>query len=114
MQFVLVAITFILTACGNAISEPPQPPLAATEWELISMKGNDLIEGTQITLGFRQDDFSGLSGCNLYGDNYTATDQGNLSILEISATEMLVIHPRVLWSKKPFTCKPSWRLPLIA
>lgn len=41
--------------------------LAGTEWELISLNGNDLIEGTAITLEFSETYLGGQMGCNGYG-----------------------------------------------
>jgi heat shock protein HslJ len=41
--------------------------LAGTSWELVSLNGKDLIEGTAITLEFTETYLGGQMGCNGYG-----------------------------------------------
>ena len=51
-----------LLGCSQKTDE-----LAGTSWELISLNGKDLIEGTAITLEFTETYLSGQMGCNGYG-----------------------------------------------
>lgn len=59
----IIALIFIsLLGCIQKKDE-----LAGTEWELISLNGKDLIEGTAITLEFTETYLGGQMGCNGYG-----------------------------------------------
>jgi heat shock protein HslJ len=69
------------------------PDLEGTAWTLVSLNGNDVIEGTTITLSFGDDGtLSGDAGCNSYSGQYTATD-GTLSTSEIINTEVFCQDP---------------------
>ncbi len=69
------------------------PNLEGTAWTLVSLNGNDVIEGTTITLRFGDDGtLSGDAGCNSYSGQYTATD-GTLSPSEIINTEVFCQVP---------------------
>ena len=59
---IIIMIFFPLLGCNQKADE-----LAGTEWELISINGNDLIEGTAITLVFSETYLGGQMGCNGYG-----------------------------------------------
>jgi len=80
--------------------------LVGTEWVLISLNGESLIEGTNITLNFAASTepsrsegiLSGFAGCNAYGGGpdsgpYTATDEGTLTIPRIAVTAQLCLTP---------------------
>jgi heat shock protein HslJ len=71
------------------LKEPPpiDPALDGTEWALISLNGSDLIEGSHITLGFAEGQISGFAGCNSYGGEYTAANEGVLTIPAFMITE---------------------------
>jgi heat shock protein HslJ len=61
--------------------------LAATEWQLLSIDGTRLIEGTEITLSFGEAYLGGTMTCNDYGSGplscrYEATKDGRLEIYE--------------------------------
>jgi heat shock protein HslJ len=60
-------LTILLAACGTA--NQGQPPaqsdaLLDTEWVLVSLNGNALIEGREITLSFGEASLEGSGGCN--------------------------------------------------
>ena len=79
MTLVLAAV---LAAC--ATPEPTSPPLEdnpleGTEWQLVSLRGEDLIEGRAITLRFGAGTLEGSGGCNTYGGSYTAS-AGSLDV----------------------------------
>ena len=42
-----------------------------SQWALHSIYGNDLIEGSHISLYFRNGSYWGFSGCNIYGGDYS-------------------------------------------
>jgi heat shock protein HslJ len=66
------------------------PALAGPGWTLISLRGRDLLEDTQITLNFLQREYeggvNGYASCNWYGGPFTEASGGRLNIVEISAT----------------------------
>jgi heat shock protein HslJ len=89
------ALAALLVACGAAKTE--QPPVASatiagTEWMLISLSGSDLIEGTEITLGFTDTSIEGSAGCNTYGGSFTATED-SLRLSDLYWTEMGCMEP---------------------
>ena len=66
----------LLAACTTATQD--QAPvksdvLGDTEWVLVSLNGNPLIEDTAITLNFEQASLDGSAGCNTYGGSFTAS-----------------------------------------
>jgi heat shock protein HslJ len=99
-----------LTVFVNHSGASPKPATAdldGTEWVLISLNGDSLIEGTCITLNFAactepsrsEGVLSGFAGCNDYGGGrdsgkYTATGDGFLTIPhEIAVTLQLCSEP---------------------
>ena len=74
--------------------------LVGTQWVLVSLNGNSLIEATNITLNFEKGVLGGFMGCNGYGGGpdsgkYTATDDGTLTIPhEIAVTVQLCLEPK--------------------
>lgn len=67
--------------------------LDGTEWVLRSLNGTSLVEGSNITLNFREGHASGFAGCNAYGGDYMAADDGALTITEIAVTAQLCQTP---------------------
>ena len=61
-----------LQGCSQKADE-----LAGTNWELISLNGKSLIEGTAITLEFTDTYLGGQMGCNGYGGS---PDRGKYTI----------------------------------
>lgn len=72
------------------------PALNDTEWVLTSLNGDSLVEGSRITMDFVEGAVTGFAGCNYYGGEYTAADEGFLTIPEICCTEMLCPAPDVM------------------
>jgi heat shock protein HslJ len=98
---VLLILVTLYAACstdGEASRAGDLPDLAGTEWTLNSLKGSSLIEGTEITLYFREAYLGGTMTCNQYGGGpdsgmYTATDHGKLSIPQLAVTVQLCTEP---------------------
>jgi heat shock protein HslJ len=61
------------------------PELEGGGWVLTSWEGRSLLDGVRITLNFAEGRFSGFSGCNSYGGELIAANEG---LLEIEAIEM--------------------------
>jgi heat shock protein HslJ len=104
MRVALIALAAVLTACSgfgevvapsNAETEQPgdRVDLDGTEWVLISLNGNSLIEGSNITLDFTEGQVSGFAGCNWYGGKHTGTDKDPLAIAEMAVTAQLCPAP---------------------
>jgi heat shock protein HslJ len=81
-QFLLI-IVLMVSLLGCKASEGD---LVGSEWELISLDGNNLIDGTGITLSFREDYLGGEMGCNGYGGSpdtgkYLAKPNGRFELI---------------------------------
>ena len=77
---ILILILISLTSCSIKAGDLP-----GTEWELISLNGQEPIAGTVITLNFTEDYLGGETGCNYYGNSpdlgkFIATGDGRFSL----------------------------------
>jgi heat shock protein HslJ len=119
-HFISVAtIMMLLAACASTPTTPPfvastaaatgrmaipsqssdVNPLAASRWRLISLEGQQLIEGTAITLAFDEWILAGSAGCNTYGGGpdsgpYLATLDGTLTITQTAITVKDCLEPQ--------------------
>jgi heat shock protein HslJ len=95
----LVSVTLVLTAMlatcitGKEIQTftPSALPLD-TEWVLISLNGNALIEDSEITLNFGEASLDGSAGCNTCGGSHTVSED-TLRLSGVYATEMACPEP---------------------
>jgi heat shock protein HslJ len=93
----LLLMTLLLTFLLGC--SPAGTYLAGTEWELVSLDGNDLIEGTVITLVFSEEYLGGEMGCNGYGGSpeggkYHAMGDGTFTLLSpFAVTVQLCSEP---------------------
>jgi len=62
LTLIIILILVSLLSCSQKTDE-----LAGTEWELATLNGKKLIEGTTITLNFTDEYLGGQMGCNGYG-----------------------------------------------
>ena len=97
---ILVGIALVLTAlmaaCAAAAQDQPPAQGAAlldTEWVLVALNGNALIEGKAVTLRFGETSIEGSGGCNTYGGSYTASED-SLSLSDVYWTEMACVEPK--------------------
>jgi heat shock protein HslJ len=67
---------------------PVDPALADSGWVLVALRGENLLEGSHISLSFDQEGAGGYSGCNRYGGQYKVADEGSLRLSEIPVTAM--------------------------
>jgi heat shock protein HslJ len=67
--------------------------LVKSEWVLTSINGEELLEGTNITLAFYPSELSGFAGCNGYGSQYEVDDSGGILIREIVSQAEGCIEP---------------------
>jgi len=97
---ILVGITLVLAAlmAACAAGAQDQPPtqsttLTGTEWVLVTLNGNALIQGKEITLRFGEASIEGSGGCNTYGGSYTASED-SLRLDDVYWTEMACMEPK--------------------
>ncbi|MBN2149633.1 MAG: META domain-containing protein [Anaerolineales bacterium] len=67
---ILLVFSLFLSTCAKS------EPLPAGAWNLVSLNGDPLISGTQITIEFSDGQASGSSGCNSYGGKYEQDGNG--------------------------------------
>ena len=77
-----------------ATDQPPAQDLTlqGTEWVLVSLNGNALLEGKAVTLRFGGTSVEGSGGCNTYGGSYTASGE-SLRLSDLEWTEMACMDP---------------------
>jgi heat shock protein HslJ len=69
------------------------PALQDTEWLLTSLGGDSLLGGSRITLNLDTEGFEGFAGCNNYGGEYEAADEGTLLTSDIFQTLVDCLSP---------------------
>ena len=93
----IAAAVAVLVACGGSggkatspVAQIRQPDatmgLEGTAWVLTSLSGNDLRDGTHITLSFDDGEAGEYAGCNGYGSEYTTAGDGLLTIRVVELT----------------------------
>ncbi|HBX68445.1 MAG TPA: hypothetical protein DEH25_03415 [Chloroflexi bacterium] len=89
-KYIIIIYFFVgmifLSACGQGAD-----PLAGTTWDLVSIAGAPLIEGTAITATFDSGQIGG-SACNSYSGSYTV-NKDTITIGQIASTEMYCVEP---------------------
>lgn len=78
----------LVSACAvppDTRSGSPVESLDGTEWLLSSIRGEEAIAGSKITLEFKEGTGGGYSGCNWYGGSYRL-DGTRLEFGDINAT----------------------------
>ena len=91
---IIFLILVALLGCSQKVSE-----LAGTDWELTSLDGKSLIEGTTIPLSFAEEYLGGEMDCNHFGGSpdggkYRATGDGTFAlILPLAVTVQLCTEP---------------------
>jgi len=99
----LLPLLVVLLIVGCAGAKPTEPQaavtpaasrvLADTDWELTLLEGQPLVPDTFISLRFEAGAFSGSAGCNRYGGEYVAAEDGSLSHPNTAVTVMLCPEP---------------------
>ena len=93
----ITLLTFLLSACGSVGGNP----LDGTSWELYAISKLFPIEGSHITLEFKDGQVSGNSGCNSFGGEYQA--KGNkLEIGMLMSTLMACADPVMMEQETTF------------
>ncbi|MBK9125005.1 MAG: META domain-containing protein [Chloroflexi bacterium] len=85
---VFTLIVVLLLAAAPLASAQDAPSLSDTAWTLVSIDGQAVLDGTEITLTFDEDGRAGGSaGCNSYGGEYTL-DGDSLTFGSLFSTMM--------------------------
>jgi heat shock protein HslJ len=98
---VFLMLVSLLAACSadsRSFRRGSLPDLVGTDWMLTTLDGSSLIEGTEITLFFKEAYLGGTMTCNNYGGGpdsakYTVTDDGRLAIPQLAVTVQLCSEP---------------------
>lgn len=82
---VALLVLLLLGGCNAVKGTVPRTAvdLEGSPWNLVSMRGEPLSGGSDITLEVEDDRLGGYGGCNWYGATYTANDESfNLGTIE--------------------------------
>jgi heat shock protein HslJ len=96
----ILLISFLLIGCSPNTNE-----LAGTNWELVFLNGEELIEGTAITLEITETYLGGQMVCNGYGGSpdrgsYQVNHQGAFEIDFLAVTVQLCAEPEGLMEQE--------------
>ena len=86
-----MVVLLSLGACG-LVGPSAGDPLEGTSWRLMTLGGDSLIPGTEITLTFEEGQVHGSSGCNTYGGSYEV-DGDKITMSDLYMTEMACLDP---------------------
>jgi heat shock protein HslJ len=86
----------IVLMVGTVVSPQNMDELIGTQWQLVSINSEAVVEGSTVTLNFDKENSAGGSGgCNSYGTSYTI--EGNsISFSMISSTMMACLEEDVM------------------
>jgi heat shock protein HslJ len=96
----IILILVFLLGCSPNTNE-----LAGTNWELFSLNGEELFEGTAISLEFTEIYLGGQMGCNGYGGSpdsgsYQVNNRGAFEIDFLAVTVQLCAEPEGLMEQE--------------
>lgn len=78
---------------GDGSASDGTPTLDGTQWSLSSIEDRSVVQGSHVSLYFREGTVWGISGCNVYGGEYTTKKGDKLAITDLGATELACISP---------------------
>ena len=91
--FLLVANSAILLLLFVGCSRATENDLQDTSWTVTKINGQDPINGTTLTLEFREDKVAGRAGCNHFEGNYSI-ENGTIQFKSVFNTEMACPEPQ--------------------
>ena len=93
---IFIFLVLFAVGCGSTTGSS----LDNTTWQLISIDGNPLIEGSILTLGFDSEgQASGGAGCNSFFGSYEL-DGDAISFSGVANTEMFCMDPEGLMDQE--------------
>ena len=95
---VLCLIVSVAISLMAGCSSDGKSALEDTQWVLTSLRGNPLLDETEITLKFENEILSGSAGCSSYGGGpdsgrFRTTEKGALEIPTLAITAELCTGP---------------------
>lgn len=88
----ILLVLFTVTAfvaCSGANSLSTNPADLQGEWQLTSMNGTQAQMGSNYTVSFNTDGtVAGKADCNYFSGDYSAQEEGNVSMSAVSTTKM--------------------------
>jgi heat shock protein HslJ len=82
-----VFLTAGMPGCGQPDSITLEDELDGSQWKLVTINESPLVQDSYISLYFRENGtIWGFAGCNYFGGDYTASDNGTLRFNELSIT----------------------------
>ena len=93
--FMFWALLFVGCHSSPTNSDFEQTRLEGTRWSLERLRGQDMLDGSTITLKFEDEAISGFSGCNYYGAEYSSPSVKQFEIEKIMVTDMDCEEERV-------------------
>ena len=107
MKSVLAILILSLVACAGADVDPePRQSLKGTWWVLTSLRGQDPIPGSRITLLFEGNNAGGYGGCNSYGSEIVL-DGEKLKFGVTSSTLVGCFDPKGVQERDYFAALPA-------
>jgi heat shock protein HslJ len=88
LPIIMVGLIFTTTACASGNADP----LNGTEWVLMDYDGKSPVEGTTVTIAFKDGAVTGSSGCNSYGGKYEIHSE-KIAIRDVASTLMACTDP---------------------
>lgn len=91
MRLTPILLVVVLGACGSGTENDPMD----RTWELTSLEGDALVEGTTIDLTINDEGASGNAGCNTYNGSATVDTSDNSMTIgpDIISTMMACEEP---------------------
>ena len=101
--WIILALTVsLLAGCSASGEETPAPPITGREWKLVSINGQAILAGSEITLLLDKERASGSAGCNSYGGEYQQKGT-QLSFDQIMQTLMACADAAVMEQESTYT-----------
>ena len=93
----ILVIVLVLPACSGVSNDL----LAGTQWKVMTLDGRSVLEGSVLTMEFKDSGISGNAGCNAYGASYTIVGK-KIRIKSAIMTLMACQDPGVMEQEQRF------------
>ena len=92
---------FLLLLCLSACTTKPADELEGSSWQLVSMGDQLPLNGTTLTISFKEGQAGGSSGCNTFSTGYQVED-GQIQFGEIAVTLMACMDDGVMEQEQAY------------
>ena len=100
MKKLLIPI-FLLLLCLSACTAKPADELEGSSWQLVSLGEQLPLNGTTLTISFKEGQAGGSSGCNTFSADYQVED-GQIQFGEIAVTLMACMDDGVMEQEQAY------------